>query len=406
MWEINFRLSKFIRFPRILLDMRARYLILLVSLFIIYFPLATQATCNQEVAPPTNLKAVDTPNDAGKSITLSWQRSADDGAGKNNVVGYQIFRSTHPDTGFSLIQSVNKGTETYTDNSVDDGVDYYYIIRATDGTNLSNPIKVGPVRSKGQWFHTGRINVLIVYILCAILISIFIMQGKRGKEIPIRPIAGLEAIDEAIGRATEMGKPVLYSPGISNIDRISTIASMNILGSVATKVAEYGTPLIVPCRFPIVMTVAQEVVKESYLRAGHPEAYNEGNILYVTESQFGYAAGVDGIIVREKPAANLFLGTYGAESLILAETGSTVGAIQIAGTDSSIQLAFFIVACDYTLIGEELYAASAYLTKDPEILGSLKGQDWLKIIIALLIILGGIFATLHLDFFIKLFKIA
>jgi len=385
--------------------MRARYLILLVSLFIIYFPLATQATCNQEVAPPTNLKAVDTPNDAGKSITLSWQRSADDGTGKNNVVGYQIFRSTQLDTDFPLIQSVNKGTETYTDNSVDDGVNYYYIIRATDGTNLSNPIKVGPVRSKGQWFHTGRINVLIVYILCAILISIFIMQGKRGKEIPIRSIAGLEAIDEAIGRATEMGKPVLYSPGISNIDRISTIASMNILGSVATKVAEYGTPLIVPCRFPIVMTVAQEVVKESYLRAGHPEAYNEGNILYVTESQFGYAAGVDGIIVREKPAANLFLGTYGAESLILAETGSTVGAIQIAGTDSSIQLAFFIVACDYTLIGEELYAASAYLTKDPEILGSLKGQDWLKIIIALLIILGGIFSTLHLDFFARLFRI-
>ncbi|HID94105.1 MAG TPA: fibronectin type III domain-containing protein [bacterium (Candidatus Stahlbacteria)] len=385
--------------------MRARYLIFLVLLFIIYFPLAAQAACNQEVAPPTNLKAVDTPNDAGKSITLSWQRSADDGTGRNNVVGYQIFRSTQPDTGFSLIQSVSSGTETYIDNSVNDGVDYYYIVRVTDGTNLSNPIKVGPVRSKGQWFHTGRINVLVMYIVCAILILVFIMQGKRGKEIPIRPIAGLEAIDEAIGRATEMGKPVLYSPGISNIDRISTIASMNILGSVATKVAEYGTPLIVPCRFPIVMTVAQEVVKESYLRAGHPEAYNEGNILYVTESQFGYAAGVDGIIVREKPAANLFLGTYGAESLILAETGSTVGAIQIAGTDSSIQLAFFIVACDYTLIGEELYAASAYLTKDPEILGSLKGQDWLKIIITLLIILGGMFSTLRLDFFIKLFKI-
>jgi len=354
-------------------------------------------------SPVTNLKAVDTPNDAGKRIFLSWQKSADDGAGKDNVVGYQIFRSTQPEAGFSVIDSVSKGTELYTDKSVNDGVDYYYIVQATDGTNLSNPIKVGPVHSKGQWFHTGRINVLIVYILCVILVSIFIMQGKRGKEIPIRPIAGLEAIDEAIGRATEMGKPVLYSPGISNIDVVATIASMNILGSVATKVAEYGTPLIVPCRYPIVMTVAQEVVKESYLSAGHPEAYNEEDIPYVTESQFGYAASVDGIIVREKPAANLFLGRFAAESLILAETGSTVGAIQIAGTDSPIQLAFFIVACDYTLIGEELYAASAYLTKNPEILGSLKAQDWLKIIIVVLIILGGIFATLNIDFFLKLF---
>jgi len=385
--------------------MRFRYLIFPLLLFLIIFPLTFQAIYSQEVSPPTNLEAIDTPNDAGRSITLSWQKSADDGAGKNNVVAYKILRATHPGIGFAIIDSVAKGTEFYTDKSVEDGIDYYYVVQASDGTNLSTPIKVGPVRSKGQWFHTGRINVLIVYILCIILVSIFIMQGKRGKEIPIRPIAGLEAIDEAIGRATEMGKPVLYSPGISNIDIVATIASMNILGLVAKRVAEYGTPLIVPCRYPIVMTVAQEVVKESYLSAGHPESYNEDDILYVTESQFGYAAGVDGIIVREKPAANLFLGRFAAESLILAETGSSIGAIQIAGTDSSIQLAFFIVACDYTLIGEELYAASGYLTKSSEILGSIKGQDWLKIIIVGLIILGAIFATLNLDFFINLFSV-
>ena len=81
-------------------------------------------------------------------------------------------------------------------------------------------------------------------------------------------------------------------------------------------------------------------------------------------------------MLREKPAAIFLQGTFYAESLILAETGNSVGAIQIAGTDSEHQLPFFIAACDYTLIGEELYAASAYLSREPMLLGSLRGQDW------------------------------
>jgi hypothetical protein len=151
------------------------------------------------------------------------------------------------------------------------------------------------------------------------------------------------------------------------------------------------------------MAVAQEVVKESFGKEGKSEAYRPDNIYFITQSQFGYAAAVDGVIVREKPAANLFLGTFEAESLILAETGNSIGAIQIAGTDSTIQLSFFIVACDYTLIGEELFAASGYLSGDPKVTGSIKAQDWLKVLITVLIGIGVIFSTVNLAFWQNLF---
>ena len=256
-----------------------------------------------------------------------------------------------------------------------------------------------------SWFNPELANVLIGLIVSFVFILFFILQGKRGKKLHIRPIAGLEAIDDAIGRATEMGKPILYSAGLGRMERVATMASMNILGSVAEKVAAYNTRLIFPNYDPVVMAVAQEVVKEGYTKAGHPEAYNPDDIYFVTQSQFGYVAYVDGIMIRQRPATNLFLGTFEAESLILAETGNSIGAIQIAGTDSTIQLAFFIVACDYTLIGEELFAASGYLTKDPMVLGSIKAQDWLKIVIIILIILGGILGGLGLDFFAGLFSI-
>jgi hypothetical protein len=172
---------------------------------------------------------------------------------------------------------------------------------------------------------------------------------------------------------------------------------------VAEKVASYGTPLIFPNNDPVVTAVAQETVKEGYTKAGHPDSYKPENIYFVTDSQFGYAAAVDGIMMRERPATNLFFGTFEAESLILAETGNSIGAIQIAGTDSSIQMAFFMVACDYVLIGEELFAASGYLSQDPQVIGSLKGSDLSKMIIIGILILGVILALAAQGWFVELF---
>ena len=111
---------------------------------------------------------------------------------------------------------------------------------------------------------------------------------------------------------------------------------------------------------------------------------------YVTDEQFAYAAGVNGIMVREKPAACIYMGKFYAESLILAETGNSIGAIQIAGTASQAQIPFFVTACDYTLIGEEFFAASAYLSEKPELIGGVKGQDMIKMGIVIFILFGVI----------------
>jgi hypothetical protein len=114
-------------------------------------------------------------------------------------------------------------------------------------------------------------------------------------------------------------------------------------------------------------------------------------VQYVAGSQFALAAAVNGIMTRIKPAANIFMGAFYAESLLLAETGNLTGAIQISGTANPEQLPFFIAACDYTLMGEELYAASAYLSGEPKLLGSLKGQDLLKVIIIILVLAAVVY---------------
>ncbi len=271
--------------------------------------------------------------------------------------------------------------------------------------NLIMLLTSAAVEPNPPFFNPARINVLIAVLIYGALVLWFIYHARKGREMFIRRIAGLDAVEEAVGRATEMGKPILYVPGLADISVISTIASLNILAQVAKKTAQYNTTLLVPNRDPVVYTIAREVVKESYTDAGRPDAFNQDNIYFITQDQFGFTSAVCGTMVREKPATNFFLGYFWAESLVLAETGTTTGAIQIAGTDSIFQLPFFIVACDYTLIGEELYAASAYLSREPLLLGSLKGQDWGKMIITGILLLGSLLALLGWSNVTRLFEI-
>lgn len=347
------------------------------------------------------IKAIDTPDDMGRSITLTfWGLSGD-----SLQVEYQLLRSTAEENAFLQIGTISSSDTIFIDTNVKNGVEYLYLLQANVGESVTFSAVAGPVSSKGKWFNSQRINVLLGVLVCFVFIVGFILRAKRGGKLYVRPIAGLQAVDNAIGRATEMGKPILYSSGLGKMERVATMASMNILSSVAEKTAEYNTPLIFPNYDPVVMATAQEVVFEAYSKAGHPDAFNPDNIFFVTQSQFGYAAAVDGIITRQKPATNLFFGTFEAEALILAETGNSVGALQIAGTDSTIQLSFFIVACDFTLIGEELFVASGYLTQDPQILGSIKGQDILKALVVILILIGGIAGLLGFTWVIELFKV-
>ena len=244
-------------------------------------------------------------------------------------------------------------------------------------------------------FLTGNETTFIFVIIFCFLIEYFIEKAKSGEEIYMRPIAAIKAMEEAVGRATEMGTPVLYVPGISSLDQIDTISGLTILGHVAGMTAEYEASLHVPVCVPIVMETAKETCKEAYLKKGRPDLYRNDMVHYVTDDQFAYAAGVNGIMLREKPAAVFFQGKFYAESLILAETGNSIGAIQIAGTGSSSQIPFFVTACDYTLIGEEFYAASAYLSGSPEMLGSIKGQDYVKVGCIILIIVVFICSILN-----------
>ncbi|HHS50516.1 MAG TPA: hypothetical protein ENN07_05310 [candidate division Zixibacteria bacterium] len=295
--------------------------------------------------------------------------------------------------------------DTFTDSLRDMG-EYYYFVRhfGPDGSFADSEV-FGPITPESQWFHSQKAMVLVLVILFVAFVNIFLFLARKGRKFYLRPIAGISHLDEALGRATEMGRPILYVLGLTGISDIATLAGLTILGRVAKKSAEFQTRILIPCYDPIVMIVAQETVKTACMDAGRPDIYNEEDVFYAAGSQFSYAAAVAGLMVRHKTAANFYMGMFFAESLILTETGSMTGSIQIAGTDAVTQIPFFITTCDYTLIGEELYAASAYLSQDPLQVGTLKAQDMLKAIYMVVIVLGTVAMTTGFMWFVNLFKI-
>ena len=343
---------------------------------------------------PLEVRVEDTPNDGGTSLTVKWILPAADSL----LTSYVIFRKSSEDTAFAEMGDVTRGEDTYVDlKSISRNLTYVYQVAGFDGERHHYSAVTPPMQPKAQWFNRTRVQILVAVITLTTLLVWFLRLARGGAKLFIRKIPGLDAVDEAVGRATEMGRSIFYSPGLDPMDEVSTVASMAILGQVAKKAAQYETRLIVPNRDPIVMTVGQQVVKEAYTSAGRPDLYVEEDVYYVTYSQFGYAAGVSGRMLREKPATNFFVGRFYAESLILAETGNATGAIQIAATDSDAQLPFFITSCDYTLIGEELYAASVYLSREPLLLGTLKGQDRAKLVMILVTIIASLLTFFGLD---------
>lgn len=385
----------------------ASFIFFLLTLYPIPYTLALA------LFPPEQFEAFDMPGDGGGSIGLSWQAATFDGP----TVRYQVYVADQAQGPFTRIAEFAADTHYKSDVDrpwwswdrskayhfyqvkstptlrLENDRPYFFKVTATDGLLTSE----GPVQSAvpaPNFFNMAKANNFLLMFFFSALVLFAIAQAKRHPTIFLRRIPGLDAVEEAIGRATEMGRPILYLTGSDDMSSLSTIAATVILGQVAKKTAAYDTQLQVPHRDPIVMAICQEIVKESYLEAGRPDAYRDDANFFITNDQFSYTAAVNGIMLRERPAANFFMGFYYAEALLLAETGAGTGAIQIAGTDADLQLPFFITTCDYTLIGEELYAASAYLSREPVLVGTLRGQDLGKAFLLFSMVIGTILATI------------
>ena len=102
------------------------------------------------------------------------------------------------------------------------------------------------MRSTGQWFDRRKSTTLVCTLAFCLAVVLLILLARRGRSFYVRPIPGLAAVDESIGRATEMGRPILFVSGLGTSGDVATLAAFTLLGRVARKTAEYQTQVLVP----------------------------------------------------------------------------------------------------------------------------------------------------------------
>jgi hypothetical protein len=249
----------------------------------------------------------------------------------------------------------------------------------------------------------GTVGKFVFLLVFTAVFWFFVNRTASGVKLVIRRIAGFDALDEAIGRCTEMGRPVHYTFGIGELDA-NVLASFDVLGYVAGQCAKMDTDLIVSNALGEVQMMTEEIVRAAYISAGKLDGYKADNVRYVSNVQTAYMSAILGIFQRERPGANLMMGPFFAESMMLAEAGQQIGAIQVGGTGRVIQVPFFIAACDYTLVGDELFVAGAYIGRKPIPVGAVYAQDFGKWLTLALVIVGSLLATSGNNFITDLMK--
>jgi hypothetical protein len=237
-------------------------------------------------------------------------------------------------------------------------------------------------------------SAFLILLILLVAGYVFMEQARLGRSFPVRKIPAFDAIEEAIARSVEMGRPVHTTFGFGSISSSMApqyVAGLGVLAHVARLCGKYGARLIATLGVPEVIATTEEIVREGYYSAGRPELFDPAyNVRYLTDQQFAYASAVQATIVRENVGANIVVGPFYAESLIFMEAGNMVGAFQIAGTARETQIPFFVLVADYSFIGEEIFAAGALASGDRETLASIRAQDIGKFISIVLIVLGVI----------------
>lgn len=235
-----------------------------------------------------------------------------------------------------------------------------------------------------------------ILLTLAVAVAILFWQLRRasqGHQHFIRRIPGIDAVEGAIGRSAELGRSVVFTTALTDVGPV-LYACLGVLHSVAKRVAGYKLKLIVPQYSPEAMAIVEDSVRDAYTEAGRGSSFDPQSIVFLSSEQFAFASGYMGLVHREKAGAAFLFGVFAAEALVLAEAGQQVGARQVAASVSPEQVAFFICTCDYTLIGEELFGASAYLGREQVQVATLAAQDRVKLLFAAVIVLGVLWATL------------
>jgi hypothetical protein len=246
--------------------------------------------------------------------------------------------------------------------------------------------------------QTNTITFLVLFVLMPVLLAWFTYRARRTRGFPFRSISAFETMRGLLGRTAESGKQVhltMGAAGVGGAETVAVTAGLSALRYMADQGATFGYTPVVTVADPTLMLAAQDVLHVAYQRAGRVASYLPTDVQMIAPEPAAYAAGAIDQINRGAVAANVLIGHFGEEYLLLGEPGAQRNPSQVVGSDTVNAQPLMWTTSDRPLIGEELFALPAYLQRRPVHIASLYLQDIMRILVIVAVVIGVLLKTLR-----------
>jgi len=237
---------------------------------------------------------------------------------------------------------------------------------------------------------TGFLFLLLILVF---YVYTYWTSVKRNRIPHFRSLAGLVALEEMVGRATEMGRPVFHSTGLGTLysSGVGTVlASFVVFSEVANKCAQMNTELIVGIGAAEHIPIITALAEQAYAVAGVPENLNYNDLVFLGGTQSALVAAIMEIMDSRAPSSFLVTGSYGADIATYGGLAREYGTLSLCGTTNTYQYPYAVAAYDYWLIGEDFLAAAAVISKDPVQISNIWAGDLFRFTLCIIMAIGVI----------------
>lgn len=230
-----------------------------------------------------------------------------------------------------------------------------------------------------------------ILITAAFLLGV-ITLWKRRSPSHLREIPAFTRLVRALGLSIEDGKRLHISLGRGSLLDAhggSAFAGLALLRNIAERTSVSDMPSVASSGDPALGLLTQDTLQAGYQAAGVGEAYvhTMGRVTGLTP--FSYAAGAMHIAQNENVSTNIMIGHFGPEAGLITEASDRVSIPFIGASDDLAGQSVLYASAQESLIGEELFAAGAYLNLNATHTASLTVQDIFRWLIILALIAGS-----------------
>ena len=242
----------------------------------------------------------------------------------------------------------------------------------------------------------GAVGLAFVVIFFFLMI-IFAVVGRNRPGQHLRYIPAFSRLGRAIGLAVEAGKRMhitLGWGGITDIRGASALIGLTILERIARLASISDRPPVATSGDGILGILSQDTLSGTYKAIGAGFQYNPTTCRVSGLTPVSYSAGAIPVIYDEQVSATVLAGHFGSEAALITDAAERNDSLTLAGSDSITAQAVFAASAQEPLIGEELFAAGAYINAGPVHASSLRAQDIFRWVLVIAILIGAILKML------------